>query len=41
MYPALRQHLEDDERITKSLEEHHVVHLDAVESTVDRQNDRS
>nr|WP_281721011.1 hypothetical protein [Nitrosomonas nitrosa] len=41
MYPALRQHLEDDERITKSLVEHHVVHVDGVESTVDLQNDRS
>mgnify|MGYP001307797339 CR=1 FL=1 len=27
IYPALRQHLEDDELITEAFEEHHVVHV--------------
>jgi hemerythrin superfamily protein len=27
IYPALREHLEEDGLITESLEEHHVVHL--------------
>lgn len=27
IYPALRQHLEDEDLITESIEEHHVVHV--------------